>query len=138
MADPLSTSASIIAILGLTGEVIKYLATAKDGSEDRDKIRQELIYTIGFLYILKDQAAQLPLDNNASSTMRALTMTKGPLEQFKTALELPEAKLRLAYGINRAERAIIWPFRKEDVKEILIRIERVKSLFNMALQNDYM
>ena len=77
MADPLSISASVIAILGLTGEVI---ATAKDGSEDRDRIRQELIYTIGFLHILKDQAAQSPLDNNASSTMRALTVPKGPLE----------------------------------------------------------
>ena len=65
-----------------------------------------LVYTTGFLHILKDQAAQSPLDNNASSTMRALTVPKGPLEQFKTALEQLEAKLRPAHGIKRAERAI--------------------------------
>lgn len=33
-------------------------------------------------------------------------------------------------------RNLTWPFRKEEIKSLLSALERQKSLFNLALQND--
>lgn len=56
MTDPLSTSASIIAVLQLTGTVVQYLNDAKGASEDRQRILAEISSTSGVLFLLKDLA----------------------------------------------------------------------------------
>jgi hypothetical protein len=138
MADPLSISASIIAVIQLSGTVIEYLNGVKAASEDRQRLLNEVTSISGFLYFLKDRAEQSQQGNSWSSTLKSLNGPKGPLEQFKIALERLTSKLAPVVGLRKAGKAITWPFQKEEIKELLATIERQKSLFSLALQNDHM
>jgi|ERR1700722_9294347 hypothetical protein len=138
MADPLGISASIIAVLQLSGTVIEYLNDVKGASEDRHRILNEVACISGLLYFLKDRATQSQYGHSWSMTLASLNTPKGPLEQFKSALERLIFKLAPVEGWRKAGKALAWPFQKEEIKEILSAIERHKSLFNLALQNDHM
>ncbi len=56
--DSLSISASIAALLQLTGTVIQYLKTVKGALKYRHRILLELCNVSGTLYILEEQASQ--------------------------------------------------------------------------------
>ena len=90
--DPLSISASIIAVLELTGTVIQYPNTVKGAPKDRQRILSELCNVNSTLYVLEDQASQAQ-QGNTSSTLLSLNKPNGPIEQFKIALERLETKL---------------------------------------------
>jgi hypothetical protein len=53
-------------------------------------------------------------------------------------LESLEVKLAPAAGLKGVKNALIWPFKKEDVKEILGSIERLKTDLGLAFQSDHM
>ena len=136
--DPLSISASITALLQLTGTVIQYLNCVKGAPEDRQRLLLELCNVSSMLYVLEDQASQAQQGDLWSSTLLSLNGPNGPIEQFKTALERLEKKLRPVEGLRKIVKAITWPFQKEEIIEILNVIERQKTLFNLARQNDHM
>jgi hypothetical protein len=138
MADPLSISASITAVLQLSGKLIEYLNSVKGASEDRQRLLNEITSISGLLYFLKDRAAQSQSGDSWSSTLKSLSRPKGALEQFKFALQRLTLKLAPVVGWWNAGNAVAWPFQKVEVKEILASIERYKSLFSLALQNDHM
>ncbi len=138
MADPFSLTASIITVLDLSGKVVQYLNSVKDASKDRSRIRDEITSASFLLYMIKDHAKQASSGDNWLPTLVSLCHQQGPLEQFKKCLEKLAASLapRKGWG-ERIECALKWPFKKEDVTDLLTVIERQKSLFNLALQNDH-
>ena len=136
--DPLSVSASIIAVLQLTGTVIQYLNTVTGALKDRQRILLELCNVSDTLYILEEQAGQAQQGDIWSSTLLSLNKPNGPIEHFKTALERLETKLAPARGLRKVGKAIAWPFQQEEIKEILNITERQMTLFNLARQNDHM
>jgi hypothetical protein len=138
MADPLSISASITALLQLTSNVVQYINSVKDASKERFRIRDEISSASFLLYMLKDCVQQAHSGEPWLSTVQSLDMPKGPLEQFKGALEQLASRLEPSKGVKRVGRALTWPFQTEEIKEILSTIERQKSLFDLALQNDHM
>ncbi len=135
--NSLSISASIVAVLQLTGTVIQYLNIVKGAPKDRQRILLKLCNVNGTLYILEEQASQAQQSDVWSSTLLSLNQSNGPIEQFKTALERLESKLAPAKGWRKVGKTIVWPFQKEEIKEILNVIERQKTFFNLALQNDH-
>lgn len=56
--DPLSISASIIALLQLSSTIIGYLSDVKGGPKELQKIRLEICSVLPMLSILQDQAEQ--------------------------------------------------------------------------------
>jgi hypothetical protein len=95
--DLLSISASITAILQLTGTVIGYIKNAKGASEDRNRILAEVASVHYLLYQLKDQSEESQSDKY-SVTLKSLSSPNGPLIQFKQALERLSSKLQPAGG----------------------------------------
>jgi hypothetical protein len=138
MADPLSISASITALLQLASTVVQYINNVKDASKNRLRIRDEISSTSFLLYILKDCVQQAHSGEPWLSTVQSLDMPKGPLEQFKGALEQLALRLEPSRGVKMVGKALIWPFKTEEISEILSIIERQKSLFNLALEKDHM
>lgn len=134
--DPLSISASIVALVQLTGTVIEYLHGVKGASEDRQNILSELSSVSGMLFILQDHADQQ--EDSWSLTLKSLNGTEGPLAQLRTSLELLLSKLVPVKGLKKVGKAFAWPFQKEEIKEILNAIERQKVLLSLARQNDHM
>jgi hypothetical protein len=138
MADPLSISASITALLDLTGKVIQYINRVRGAAADRQRILKEITSASGLLYRLQEYGEQAIRGDSWSLTLQSLNVRDGPLEQFKTALEKLISKLAPAEGLKKIGKASTWPFQEKEVKDILNTIERQKSLFSLALQNDHM
>lgn len=98
MADPLSISASIIAILQLTGTVVGYLTDLSEALEVCQKLLAEVSSVSGFLYLLKDSAERTQWNDIKLSTMSSISIRDGPLNQFKGALQELVTKLGPATG----------------------------------------
>lgn len=100
MADPLSISAGIIAVLQLTGTLVQYLNDVRDAPKERLTILVEVSGMSGILFLLKDAAERREWDDTSLATMTLLSEPNGPLDQFKAALEeltvklAPHSKLR--------------------------------------------
>ena len=136
--DPLSISASITALLQLTSTVIQYLYGVKGAPEDRGTILSEIVSVNTILFVIQNEAEQAKQGDQWSSTLHSLNVPHGPLDQFRSALERLASKLASpATGLKKMGKAIIWPFQKEEIKEILASIERQKGLLNLARQNDH-
>ena len=138
MGDPLSISASIIAVLQLAGTVVQYFNVVKAASQDRQRILDELIGVSGALYLLKARIEQSQWYSSGTLTVESLDGPTGPLDQCQIALERLAAKLAPGHGIQKLGKKIAWPFQKAEINEILDVIERQKSLFIMALNHDHM
>ena len=136
MPDPLSITGGIIAVLNLTCTVTKYLVDSKDASKDCLEILIELSVARGVLTTLKDSADRVKADPTWLATIESLNVPNGPLAHFKATLEDLLSRVEPLSKSKRAVRTLTWPFKKQEVKAILQAIERQKSLFILALQND--
>lgn len=135
--DPLSISASIVALLQLSGTVIGYLSEVKSGPKEKQKLRLEICSILPMLSILQDQAEQANNGDPWSSTLLSLGMPNGPIQQFRTALEGLELRLAPVGVLKKIGKAFTWPFEKEEIQRILSTVERQKLLFTLARQNDH-
>jgi hypothetical protein len=137
MADPLSITASILAVLQITSTVTQYLKDVRGGTEDRTRLRDEIRSTICLLEMLKDRIEDPETIDKWFDAVRLLDGPDGPLIQFKNALELLAKKLAPRGRIQQVAQVLKWPLDKAEVNEVLGTIERLKSLFSLAMQNDH-
>ena len=137
--DPLSATASIIAILQLSNKVVGYLNDVKDASKDRAKCAIEAANVNGLFMTLRFRLEE----GSSSSTpwytvVRALAVENGPLDQFKKALEQLQSKITGGGQMKKAGDALMWKFKKEEISSILGTMERLKTLVQVALQMDHL
>lgn len=135
--DPLSISASIVGLLQLSGTVIGYLSDVRGGPKEKQKLRLEICSVLPILSILQDEAEQAKMGDPWSSTLLSLGVPKGPIQQFRTALEGLELVLAPVGGLKKIGKAVTWPFEKDEIQRILSTVERQKLLFTLARQNDH-
>lgn len=138
--DPLSVTASIIAVLQLTSTVINYLINAKDASKDQARCATEASNIYHLLTNLKYRLEEAKSENASWHTaVRSLAVANGPLDQYKSALDQLQSKVATASTsrLHKAGRALVWKSTKDEVANILSRIERLKSLIQIALEMDH-
>ncbi|KAK4998542.1 hypothetical protein LTR66_002248 [Elasticomyces elasticus] len=135
--DPLSVTASIIAILQLTSAVISYLDDIKDAPKDRAKCATEASNVFSLLTNLRYRLEDSDGDGAWFVAVRRLAVTNGPLDQYKAALEQLLPHTTPARGLKKVAHAMTWKFSKPEVESILLRIERLKSLTQIALEMDH-
>lgn len=133
MSDPVST---IKTTIESTIAIIKYVKNVEQAPKERETLLKELEDTRSLLDILKDRAENPHRDNELTQTMNWLATRDGPLEQFKQALKTLSSKLESGDGFEKARRNLMWPFDQKDIEAVLNRIERQKSLFQLASQNE--
>jgi hypothetical protein len=136
--DPLSVTASIIAILQLSGKVLTYLNDVKDASQDRARCAIEASNLHSLLFNLRFHLEKGVLDQSWYTAVRALAVENGPLDQFKEALEMLQAKMTDRGRLGKVGKALAWNFKKEEMAYIFTRIERLKSLVDIALNTDHL
>lgn len=134
--EPLSAVASVATILKSVGTVICYLNSVKDAPQERTRLLVEISTISGLLTTLKDLAVESEQKGMALTSVRALDVPFGPLAQFKIVLEQIAVALSPGRGVKKFGKVLTWPFKKEEVRELLDVIERQKSLFILALQKD--
>ena len=136
--DPLSVTASIIAILQLSGKVLGYLNDVKDASKDRAKCAIEAANLNSLLTALRFRLEEGSSGTPWYTALQALAIENGPLDQFKQALEQLQRKMTGGSKMRKAGDALIWEFKKEEIASILGRMERLKTLVQVALQIDHL
>ena len=136
--DPLSVTASIIAILQLTSKVIEYLNDVKDAPKDRAQCAIEASNLYNLLTMLRYRLEEGASNERWYQAVRALGVEHGPLNQYKLLLEQLQAKIIKERGMKKVGYLFLWKFIKEEVLEILARIERLKTLVQIALEMDHL
>lgn len=137
--DPLSITAGIIAILQLSSKVIGYFNDAKNASKDRAKCAVEASNLHSLLlelrFYLEDSKS---CDESWYTAVRELGHKNGPLHQYEQVLEELQAKMTGGGKLKNVPHALVWRFSKEDVAGMLARMERLKTLVQIALQMDHL
>jgi hypothetical protein len=136
--DPLSVTASVIAILQLTGAVIGYLNDVKDAPKECQQCATEASNLQSLLINLLYHLNQGHTGDRWYTAVRALNVENGPLDQYKQALEQLQTMVEIRDGVQKVKRRLLWKFSKEEVASIQARMERLKSLVSIALVMDHL
>ena len=136
--DPLSVTASVIAVLQLTNAVIQYLNDVKDAPKECQQCVIEASNLLSPLINLRYRAEKAQIGDPWFEQLRKLNVKDGPLDQYKQALELLRTKVEIGDGIQKIKRRLLWRFSKEEAASILARMERLKSLVSVALGMDHL
>ncbi|RYP09021.1 hypothetical protein DL764_001517 [Monosporascus ibericus] len=134
--DPLSTTASIIAILQLSSDVVKYIIGAKGATKDRRRLREEILACESILLQLQDHADDADEGTKWWEKIKALEGPDTPLCRLGIALEAVMAKLEPKKGLDKALSALKWPFNEKEVEKLISAIQREKSLLQLAMTNE--
>lgn len=132
--------ASITAVIGTTGVVIRYMSDVKDAPKEKLAFANEAEILMDLILRRRNLAEEAKKKNEDSSWYRAIQKLGdkgGPLELFKEALEALVTKLKPScILIKGAARPLRWPFDKADVVNALTKMERLKSHIQIALSED--
>ena len=133
--DPVSLTASIIAMMQLTSAVIGCLNGLKDTSKDCAQCATELNNVRNILTQLTYRLDEASSNEVWHTEVRALATTNGPFYQYSSALEQLQSKLTSSTSSRTKIGSMLsWKFSKEEVASILDRIERLKSHTLIVLQ----
>ena len=138
--DPLSVTASVIAVLQLTHSVIGYLNDVKNAPEEWQDCTIEASNLHSLLTSLRFrlEKAQTQPQDPWYTTARALNVENGPLDQYKRALEQLATTVDGSDGTKKLRTRLVWKFKKTEVAGLLRRIERLKSFVSLALGEDHL
>jgi hypothetical protein len=136
--DGLSAAASIIAVLQLTSTVIGYLNDVNDAPEECQQCTIEACNIESLLKSLLCRLVQGHTGDPWFTAIRALNIENGPLDQYKQALEQLRSRVENRDAVQKFKRRLLWKFKNEEITSILARMERLKSLVNIALENDHL
>ena len=136
--DGLSGTASIVAVLKLTGAVIGYLNDVANAPKECQRCAIEASNIQNLLINLRYRLEQGQAGVPWFTAIRALDIENGPLDQYKRALEQLRSRLEVQDGVQGIKRRLSWKFSKEEVSNILARMERLSSLVNIALEMDHL
>jgi hypothetical protein len=122
--------ASISTIIQLSGIVAEYLRNTAGATEQKRKLLKEIVSTTAILDELKWKAQSPEWVN----TLEVIQQPKGPLQLFKSALQILENKAKPSNNrFMKVTKRFIFHFEKGEYEEILAKIERGKSNFMIEL-----
>jgi hypothetical protein len=139
--DPLSITASAIAVLQISGTIINlcydYRSRIKNAAKEASRIVNELNSlrsVIDSLFVLlEDESKRKSAQHSA---LAKLAQSDGPLTRCITELTALQKKLELKEGWRATKAAILWPLKESDVNKVLHNIESMKSTVQLALAAD--
>jgi hypothetical protein len=134
--DPLSVIASVIAILKLTNEIVNYLHDVQDAPEKCRQCAMEASNLSGLLTSLRYRLEDANSADPWFTSIRALSVGNGPLDQYRASLEQLRLRVTARDGLAHIKQRLQWKFSKTEVDSILQRMERLKSLIGIALKMD--
>ena len=136
--DPLSLTASIIAVLQLTSTLTSYINEARNATAEQAKVAVEASNFYSLLTTLRFRVEEARSDGPWFNQVRLLGIENGPLDQLKEILKTMVHKLQSSRKRDQIKSVFLWKFTKTEVEDMLARMERLKSLINCALANDLM
>lgn len=139
--EVLGAAASVIVVIQLAGAVSTlcygYIVKVKRSQKESQLLVEELNSLSKVLSALKEYTDK---DPQSTAVLQMLNDPGGPLPSCLSELE----KLKTKFGSARKSfrrkitRSLKWPLEEEETFETISRIERQKTLFNIALNHDHM
>lgn len=132
--------ASIINIIQLMGTLTQYLRAATHAPADRRKLLLEANTLVALLKSLKDFVTVEDEDGHLQwrQAVRQLETPDGPFAQYQAALESLLKKISPQHRLKKAIQTVLWKMTEDDINELLLRMERMKSLVSIALEMDHL
>lgn len=131
-------TASIITVVDLTATVVSFLNSIKYASKERARCAIEASNIFNLLTNLRYRLEDARPGDPWFTVLRTLGTENGPLDQFRVTLEQLISKLTPVDGFKKIGKAIVWKLDKAEVNDIILRIERFKSLIQIALEMDHL
>jgi hypothetical protein len=142
MMDPFSFSFSIaaiiIAVLQLTASVLRNITDVHDAGHERDKYYWEALNLYGLLTTLRLHVESGRYKEFWCQVISTIAAKDGALQQYQTELESLGEKIRLIYSVVKAPGALGWKFIKDDVKDLLAKMDCLKTLVQNDLDIDHL
>jgi hypothetical protein len=136
--DPLSLTASIIAVLQVSCEVIKYLKDIKDASDDCQRCFADTSNLHGLLITLLSHIQQTQTGDPWFTSVEHLARENGVIDELNHVLQKIYAKVQMPDGARGLKKRLLWKFDKREVANMQASMERLKSLISIALQLDHL
>jgi hypothetical protein len=137
--DPVTAvglAATVCQLIAVVSTVVGYLNNLKEAVKDRGKLAREVTSLLATLTDLRYRIE----DTNDSDPwfvgLRSLGVEHGPLDQFKEAMEELAERLKPATGLNKIAGRLKWPVDQKKIKDVLSKVERLKSSVMLAQQKD--
>ena len=134
--DPLSMTASIVAVLQLTTTLTSYIHSVKHATAEQAQFAVETFNLCSLLTSLRYRVETVRSNDPWFIQVRMLGIHNGPLDQFKDVLERMVEKISSSRKRDQIKSALMWKFTKSEVETALERMERLKSLINCSLSGD--
>ena len=133
-----SLVAGIVQLIDTTTKVIKYINDVKDAPRDRARLALEAASLLALLTDLKYRLEETKSTDPWFTGICSLGVEGGPLEQFNEAIDDLARKLKPEKSLKKLTKAVFWPLDKNEINNILTKIERLKTFVGLALQKDHL
>ncbi|XP_014558784.1 hypothetical protein COCVIDRAFT_93407 [Bipolaris victoriae FI3] len=143
MADPFSVTGTAVGIVSLglqTCQILyKYCSEFKSFPRDVEAIQRQIRGLQGILEGLREVKEQLEIDNHTPSSQLHMTLKECEemLHELMRMVEKrnPTSKLdNVQTQLRAVKERILWPYRKEDLKEVQSLLTRFQDNLALALQ----
>ena len=137
--DPVSAIgliASVAQLIDVTSTTLRYLNNFKNAPKSRAQVAQEASLLLALLTSLRYRLEDSDAGDPWVQGVLTLGMANGLLDQFREVLESLATKLHSSGTGKSIGKALLWPFEKKEIEELLEKTERLKSFINLALQGD--
>lgn len=133
----MDVTASLVSIVDAAWKVTKYLKDVKKGGSERQQLDGEVLSIYHLFHGLRDQFSEENIQKNETylRPIRTLLAPNGIISQLKFTLEEITAKLHKASQTQTGKiaQSFLWPFQKDDAKELIQRLDRLKTSVTLAL-----
>jgi hypothetical protein len=137
--DPLSISASIAALLQISGTVIDLISAITSSSAETRSLTIEINTTRALLSSIAEIAS---VDGTWNQNLRRLTIQDGPVQMLDSLLSKLEHRLSREVetkgGLRQLKRKIIWPWRVDETRQMVRTAREARGLLAGALAMDHL
>ena len=129
--------AAVAQLIDVTSKAVIYFNDAKDAPKDRAKLAREASNLLPLFTELRYRVEETNSTDPWFTGLKSLGREGGPLMEFKAAMVNIVDKLAPT-SVMGLKKVLRWPFDKREIDAILSKIERLKTLIGLALQEDHL
>ncbi|KAH8880540.1 ankyrin, partial [Thozetella sp. PMI_491] len=143
--DPVSAVglvASVAQLIDIVTRTISFLNDIKNAPRERAGLAIELSGLLAVLTSLRYRIDEEPRSDGKQSSwfaaVRFLGVNNGPIAQLEETMKAVAETIGSKPKASKSNiaKTLVWPFKKKEVETLLAKLERIKSLINLAFQSD--
>ncbi|KAJ7784218.1 ankyrin repeat-containing domain protein [Mycena metata] len=135
--EAIGLAASILQLIQATKPVFDYVKDVRDGPVQRSEIVANMAALTALLGVLQTQSTAL--SSNSGPVFTAIKGLTTPLDELRDLLVKIGRKVQdPKTTTQKLKGRLTWTLDKSDVQDLLLKVERVKTLVMLAIQNDHL